>query len=232
MVLPLSPRHDRLLPMKRIASLSLLLLPYLMMAAEPSPAAGIAAKIIRERALDLEVHGQRPVAGELRVLADQLAGGTVSLTDAALVVQIALTGSATGIPAPTQTPEQRRAAANAAAKATSILDGDVPSPAATSTTKTAAAEPAIDEKALAVPIATTVVISDWAGEPKSLLVMINVGKDQHITQGQRFVVKRDDKQIAVISAAQVKATSTMCIAIPGTFAEGVVIKPGDTVLSE
>jgi hypothetical protein len=232
LVLPLSTRHDRLPPMKRLASLSLLLLPYVMMAAEPSPAAGIAAKVIRERALELESHGQGPVAGELRVLADQLAGGTVSLADAALVVQIALTGSATGTPTPTQTPEQRRAAANAAAKATSILDGDVPAAASVSAAKAAAAEPHIDEKALAVPVATTVLIASYVGEPKSLLVMIGAGKDQQIAQGQRFVVKRGELKIAVISSTQIKNNQTICIAIPGTLADGEEIKPGDAVISE
>jgi len=218
--------------MQRIALLSLLLLPSLLMAAEPSPAASIAAKVIRERALELETHGQRPVAEELRVLADQLANGTVSLADAALVVQIALTGNAAGMPTPTLTPEQRRAAANAAAKATSILDGDTPAPAPVSATKPSAAEPAIDEKALAVPVATTVLIASYVGEPKSLLVMIGAGKDQHIAQGQRFVVKRGELKVAVISATQVKNNQTICIAIPGTLADGEEIRPGDAVISE
>ncbi|HEX3132490.1 MAG TPA: hypothetical protein VHX44_02780 [Planctomycetota bacterium] len=212
-------------------SLPLLLLVPLARAVEPSPAAGIAAKVIRERALALETHGQAPVAGELRALADQLAGGTVFLADAALVVQIALTGNAAGIPVPEQTPEQRRAAANAAARATSILDGDVAA-APVSTAKPTAPEPHIDEKALAVPVATTVLIASYISEPKSLLVMIGAGKDQQIAQGQRFVVKRGDVKIAVISATQIKNNQTICIAIPGTLADGAEIKPGDAVTSE
>ena len=223
----MSQCHDRLSPRKCLASLSLLLLPCLLMAAEPSPAAGIAAKVIRERATDIERGGQAAVAGELRLLADQLAGGTVSLADAALVVQIALAGNPRGPAAPTQTPEQRRAAEQAAARATSILDGDTPAP---TTSKPAA--PAIDEKALAIPVATSVLIADWVGEPKSLLVMIGVGKDQHITVGQRFVVKRGEQKLAVISATQVKEASTICMAIAGTLAEGAQIKAGDAVLSE
>lgn len=212
--------------MKRIVSLALLLLPFLLMAAEPSPAAGIAAKVIRERAADIERGGQAAVANELRVLADQLAGGAVSLADAALVVQIALAGN-TRAPAPNQTAEQRRAAEQAAAKVESILDGDTPAP---TTSKPVA--PVIDEKALAIPIATSVLIADWVGDPKSLLVMIGVGKDQHIAVGQRFVVKRGEQKLAVISATQVKESSTICMAIAGTLAEGAQIKPGDAVVSE
>ena len=94
------------------------------------------------------------------------------------------------------------------------------------------AAPAIDEKALAIPVATSVLIADWVGEPKSLLVMIGVGKDQHITVGQRFVVKRGEQKLAVISATQVKEASTICMAIAGTLAEGAQIKAGDAVLSE
>lgn len=150
----------------------------------------------------------------------------MSLADAALVVQIALAGN-TRAPAPTMTPEQRRTAENAAAKATAILDGD-----AEPVAKTTPTAPPIDEKALAVPVATTVLISDWVGDPKSLLVMIGAGQDQHVAQGQRFVVKRDEQKLAVISATQVKASSTICLAIPGTFADGVQIKAGDAVVSE
>ena len=210
--------------MKRLLLLSLLLLPDLLMAAETSPAAGIAAKVIRERAVEIERGGQAAVAGELRALADQLAGGTVTLADAALVVQIALAGNTRGA-APMPTAEQRRNAEHAAARVESILDGETPTPR-----KPAA--PAIDEKALAIPIATSVLIADWVGEPKSLVVMIGVGKDQHVTVGQRFVVKRDDQKLAMISATQVKENSTICIAVAGTLAEGVTIKAGDAVVSE
>jgi hypothetical protein len=212
--------------MKRLVLL--LLLPSLLMAAEPSPAAGIAAKVIRERATEIERGGQAAVAGELRVLADELAGGTVTLADAALVVQIALAGN-TRTSAPLQTPEQRRAAENAAAKAASILDGE---PAAPAAYKPATTTPPIDEKALAIPVATSVLIADWVGEPKSLLVMIGVGKDQHITAGQRFVVKRGEQKLAVISATQVKEASTICMAVAGTLVEGAQIKAGDSVVSE
>jgi len=210
----------------------LLLLPGLLMAAEPSPAAGIAAsiaaKVIRERATEVERAGQAVVAGELRVLADQLAGGTVTLADAALVVQIALAGN-TRTAAPIQTPEQRRVAEGAAAKAASILDGE---PAATVSGKPGSAAAPIDEKALAIPVVTSVLIADWVGEPKSLLVMIGVGKDQHITAGQRFVVKRGEQKLAVISATQVKEASTICMAVAGTLVEGAQIKAGDAVVSE
>jgi hypothetical protein len=215
--------------MKRLVPLSLLLLPGLLLAAEPSPAAGIAAKVIRERATEIERGGQAAVAGELRMLAEQLAGGTVSLADAALVVQIALAGNPRGPAAPMQTAEQRRAAEQAASRASAILDGETPTPVAS---KPVPAAPPIDEKALAIPVATSVLIADWVGEPKSLLVMIGVGKDQHISAGQRFVVKRGEQKLAVISATQVKEASTICMAVAGTLAEGVQIKAGDAVVSE
>jgi hypothetical protein len=210
-------------------SLPLILLVPCLRAAEPSPAAGIAAKVIRERAQQVELAGNGAVAGELRALADQLAAGSVSLADAALVVQIALAGTPAQNAAPAMTPEQRKAATAAAAKATAILDGEPPAQV------TAKADPpaaVIDEKALAIPVATTVLIASYVGEPKSLLVMIGAGKDQHITSGQRFAVKRADKPIAVISATQVKENSTICIAIPGTLAQGEEVKAGDSVVPE
>ncbi|MBA3700099.1 MAG: hypothetical protein H0W78_14715 [Planctomycetes bacterium] len=212
-----------------IALLSFLALPCLI-AADASPAAGIAAKVIRERAAEIERGGQAAVAGELRALAEQLAAGTVTLADAALVVQIALAGNTSRAPMPLQTAEQRRAAEQAAARATLILDGD--EPYAPSAGKPASATPAIDEQALAIPIATSVLIADWVGDPKALLVMIGVGRDQHVTTGQRFVVKRGEQKLVVISATQVKESSTICMAIAGTLAEGVQIKPGDAVVSE
>ena len=212
-------------PMIRSA-LVMLLLSHLALSAAESPATGIAAKVIRERALDLEHRGQRPVAEQLRVLADGLAGGTVSLSDAALVVQIALAGAPAATATPMQSPEQHRAAIASAATATLVLDGETP------TTATAAKEPAIDEKALGVPVATTVLIASYVGDPKSLLVMIGAGKDQQIKTSQRFAVKRGDTKIAVISSTQVKDNSTICIAIPGTLADGAEIKPGDSVVPE
>jgi hypothetical protein len=216
--------------MIRTALLAFFLLP--LFAAE-SPANGIAAKVIRERAAELEHRGQRPVAEQMRVLADGLASGTVSLSDAALVMQIALAGSSSTA-APALTPEQRRAAIASAAKTTSILDSEPPSVVTTApgldTTKVDTAK--VDERALAIPVATTVLVASYVGEPKSLLVMIGAGTDQQITQGQRFQIKRGDLKIAVVSASQVKEHQTICLAIPGTLAEGAEIKPGDAVVPE
>ena len=211
-----------------------LLIPSLLLAtaalsAAESPASGIAAKIIRERASELEHRGQHPVAEQLRVLADGLAGGTVALGDAALVVQIALAGApTTAATAPTLSPEQRRAAAASAATATSVLDGEAPTASAAPAAKSAP----IDEKVLGIPVATSVLIASYVGEPKSLLVMIGAGKDQQIKVGQRFAVKRGEQKIAVISSTQVKDNSTICIAIPGTLADGAEIKAGDAVVAE
>lgn len=206
------------------------LLSHLALTAAESPATGIAAKVIRERALDLEHRGQRPVAEQLRALADGLAGGTVSLSDAAFVVQIALAGAPAGAAMPMPSPEQRRAAMASATTATSILDGETPLAAATASP--AVKDPAIDEKVLGVPVATTVLIASYVGDPKSLLVMIGAGKDQQIKTSQRFAVKRGEVKIAVISSTQVKDNSTICIAIPGSLADGAEIKPGDSVVPE
>ena len=169
--------------MIRTTLLTLVLLP--LFAAE-SPANGIAAKVIRERAAELELRGQRPVAEQMRVLADGLASGVVSLGDAALVMQIALAGSSTTT-APALTPEQRRAAIASAARTTSILDSEPPSVATTAAGLNTAK---VDERALAIPVATTVLVASYVGEPKSLLVMIGAGTDQQITQGQRFQIDR------------------------------------------
>ena len=211
--------------MIRTTLLTLVLLP--LFAAE-SPANGIAAKVIRERAAELELRGQRPVAEQMRVLADGLASGVVSLGDAALVMQIALAGSSTSA-VPALTPDQRRAALASAVRTTSILDSEPPSVATTAAGLDTAK---IDERALAIPVATTVVIAMYIGEPKVLSVMIGAGTDQQITQGQRFQIKRGEIKIAVVSASQVKEHQTICLAIPGTLAEGAEIKPGDSVVPE
>ncbi len=218
--------------MIRTTLLTLVLLP--LFAAE-SPANGIAAKVIRERAAELEHRGQRPVAEQMRVLADGLAGGTVSLSDAALVMQIALAGSSSSaISAPILSPEQRRAALASAAKTASILDSEPPPVVTTAPglDRTKVDTEKVDERALAIPVATTVLVASYVGEPKSLLVMIGAGTDQQITQGQRLHIKRGDLKIAVVSASQVKEHQTICLAIPGTLAEGAEIKPGDSVVSE
>lgn len=219
--------------MIRTTLLSLLSLVFLPLFAAESPANGIAAKVIRERAAELENRGQRPVAEQMRVLADGLASGIVSLSDAALVMHIALAGASTTA-APALTPEQRRAAIASAARTTSVLDSELP-PVVTATPRveTTKGETAkIDERALAIPVATTVLVASYVGEPKNLLVMIGAGTDQQITQGQRFQIKRGELKIAVVSASQVKERQTICLAIPGTLAEGAEIKPGDAVVSE
>lgn len=222
--------------MIRTTLLTLFLLPLLAAnaanAAE-SPASGIAAKVIRERAAELEQRGQRPVAEHMRVLAAGLASGTVSLSDAALVMQIAFAG-ASPTAAPILSPEQRRAAIASAAKTTSILDSEPPAVVTTAPgldpKKGDVAQ--VDEHALAMPVATTVLVASYVGEPKSLLVMIGAGTDQQITQGQRFQIRRGELKIAVVSASQVKERQTICLAIPGTLAEGAEIKPGDSVVSD
>lgn len=215
--------------MKPLPLCALLLLTLALPAADLPPASQIAARIIRERAHELELRGQGAVAGELRALADQLASGQVPLADAHLVVQIALAG--TTISAPPSDPQQQRRASAAAETAAAILDGtplgDVP-PAGT----TPATPAPVDERRLDVPIATTVKIADWMGEPRSLLVMIGAGKDQHVVEGQRLLVRRGDQQLAVLSITQVKDTSAIGIAIPGTFVADVQIKPGDAVVSQ
>jgi hypothetical protein len=65
-----------------------------------------------------------------------------------------------------------------------------------------------------------------------MLVMIGAGEDQQVKIGQRFIIKRNDQQIAVVSATQVKAVMSICIAIAGTLAEDANIKAGDVALSE
>ena len=87
-------------------------------------------------------------------------------------------------------------------------------------------------RALPIPVAATVLVASYVGEPKSLLVMIGAGTDQQITPGQRFLIKRGELKIAVVSASQVKEHQTICLAIPGTLAEGAEIKAGDAVVSE
>jgi hypothetical protein len=192
-----------------------------------------AAEVIRERAKELDVRGQRQLAEQLRVLADALGAGTVALDDAALVVQIALAGPAP-VSAPTR-PVRSEAPPVSAAQVTSILDGEtLPPPAATAPTAAAPPAPAATPAIAAppIPVATTVLTASRVGEQKTLLVMIGAGADQQVQPGQRFLVKREEQQIAVISATQVKESMSICIAIAGTVAEGAEIRAGDHVISE
>jgi hypothetical protein len=214
----------------------LLLMPCLR-AAEPSPAVGIAATVIRERAQQMELAGHSAVAGELRSLAKELAAGQVSLADAALVVQIALAGTPTQLAAPTLTPKQREDPTVAAAKATALLDGVPPAPVSAPmstpvTASVAAPTTVLEEKAPAIQVATNVLAAQFLEDSKTWMVMINAGNNQKIVRGQRLQVKRGDKLIVAISASQVKEMSSICLALSETLTPGEEIKPGDQVVSE
>ncbi len=197
------------------------------MAAE-SPANGIATSIIRERAREAEQRGQSLIAQQLRTLAEGLSSGTVSLQDATLIVHMALAGAASS-PLPTR-PTQPAVSAQ---QVTAILDGETisptkPLPATTTTTP----ETAKTSESLTIPVVTTVLTASRVGEAKTLLVMIGAGDDQQVKIGQRFIVKRGEEKIGVVSATQVKSAMSICIAIAGTVADDAEIRAGDAVLSE
>jgi hypothetical protein len=205
-----------------------------LLAAE-SPATGIAASVIRERAREAEQRGQLMIGQQLRALADSLSTGAVNLQDATLIVHMALAGSAAS-PLPTRSTQP----AVSAKQVTAILDGESLPPSKPIPEPIVAPNSTIAEHPTStliadispLPVVTSVLTASLVGEPKSLLVMIGAGEDQQIKIGQRFIVKRNDEQIAVISATQVKASMSICIAIPGTVAEGGEIRAGDSVLSE
>jgi hypothetical protein len=206
----------------------------IMLSAAESPANSIAATIILERAREAELHGQPLIAQQLRSLAQSLSAGTVTLQDATLVVHMALAGANSGpLPTPARQPPI------SAAQVTAILDGETLAP--TPPEPVLASEPVIippTEKveitpaALTIPIATTVLTASRVGEAKTMLVMIGAGEDQKVSLGQRFIIKRGEQQIAVVSATQVKAAMSICIAIAGTIADNADISSGDSVFSE
>jgi hypothetical protein len=191
-----------------------------------STAQGIGANVIRERAREAEQRGQPLIAQQLRTLADGLSSGSVSLQDATLIVHMALAGSAsTPLPARSVQP------AVSAQQVTAILDGETisstkPLPATTS--------PDLEKtpESLAIPVVTTVLTASRVGEAKTILVMIGAGEDQQVKIGQRFIIKRGEEKIGVVSATQVKTAMSICIAIAGTVADDAEVRAGDAVLSE
>ncbi len=198
-----------------------------LIAAE-SPANGIAASVIRERAREAEQRGQSLIAQQLRTLADGLSSGTVSLQDATLIVHMALAGSASS-PLPTR-PTQPAVSAQ---QVTAILDGETlpPTKPLPAITANIPEKEKVSEQ-LVIPVVTTVLTASRVGEAKTILVMIGAGEDQQVKIGQRFIIKRGEEKIGVVSATQVKSAMSICIAIAGTVADDGEIRAGDAVLSE
>lgn len=185
-----------------------------------SPATRIASAVIHERARELRTAGQPAVAAQLEALANGLAEGSVTLADAALVMQIANAGSAART-----TPSSAAVATTTAkpaeppttpAQVVDILDGKAPEPA----------------PAAAAPTGPTgtVLAASRANDGKTSLVMISAGSEQQVKTGQRFTIRRGDQTLAVVSASQVKETMTICVAIPGSGPADAEIKEGDQVL--
>jgi hypothetical protein len=202
----------------------------------------VAATIIRQRANDMQ-NVQPVIAEQLRQLALMVQDGRTSLADAALIMQMSFSGVASGAAsslAPSITPSitPPSGPVMSAEQVTSVLDGEQvvlnknpPEPAVKTEEKNQPL-PVSTTPAADIPVVTSVVTASRVGDNKTLLVMIGAGNDQHVTIGQRFIVKRADKQLAVISATQVKAGMSICIAIAGTFDDTTEIKPGDAVVSE
>lgn len=200
----------------------LLALPFLpgALSAGESPATRIASAVIHERARELKHAGQPAVAAQLETLANALAEGAVTLADAALVMQIANAGGAPRAPAApapqTAAPAKPNEPATTPAQVVDILDGKAPEPAP------GAAPPAGPSG--------TVLAASRAGDGKTSLVMISAGSDQQVKTGQRFTIRRGDRDLAVVSASQVKETMTICVAIPGSGPADAEIKEGDLVI--
>jgi hypothetical protein len=205
---------------------ALCLCPYLSAADDTTR---VAASIIRERASALQAT-QPLIAEQLQQLALMVQNGHTSLSDAALIMQISFAGMNGSAPVakmpsgPVMTTQQVTAVLDGEtvtlAKNTTKSD-DVSTPTPTSTTPTAA-----------IPVVSSVVTASRVGDNKTLLVMIGAGDDQQIKIGQRFIVKRGEQPLAVVSATQIKAAMSICIAIAGTFDDSTEIKPGDAVVSE
>ena len=200
------------------------------LSAAESPATRIASAVIHERARDLRSGGQPAVAAQLEILANGLSDGSVTLADAALVMQIATasgaartTASSTPTPPPTPSltltgppvPAKPAEPPTTPAQVTDILDGKAPTPAPT---------------AAPTGPTSTVLAASRAGDGKTTLVMISAGSDQQVKTSQRFTVRRGDLALGVISASQVKETMTICVAIPGSGPADVEIKEGDQVV--
>ena len=193
------------------------------LSAAESPATRIASAVIHERARELRAGGQPAVAAQLETLANGLADGSVTLADAALVMQIATSSNGQrNVPPAT-------AAVAVAAKpleppttptqVADILDGKAPE----------STPAAVAAAALAGPTGT-VLAASRAGDGKTTLVMISAGSEQQVKTGQRFTIRRGDQALAVVSASQVKETMTICVAIPGSGPADAEIKEGDQVV--
>lgn len=200
-------------------------LPGTLSAAESS-AARIASAVIHERARELKAAGQPAVAAQLETLANGLADGSVTLADAALVMQIAASSSGARTAPPTATASASTKPAEPTttpAQVVDILDGKAPEPAAPTTAAAPGSAPTAGAHG-------TVLAASRAGDGKTTLVMISAGSEQQVKTGQRFTIRRGDQALAVVSASQVKETMTICVAIPGSGPADAEIKEGDQVV--
>lgn len=190
------------------------------LSAAESPATRIASAVIHERARELRAGGQPAVAAQLETLANGLADGSVTLADAALVMQIATSsnGQRNAPPATAAVAAKLLEPPTTPTQVADILDGKAPE----------STPAAVAAAALAGPTGT-VLAASRAGDGKTTLVMISAGSEQQVKTGQRFTIRRGDQALAVVSASQVKETMTICVAIPGSGPADAEIKEGDQV---
>lgn len=191
------------------------------LAVDPHSATAIAARIIRERAIDCAGSGDTETGLQLEALADGLLNGRISLGDAALVMQIAGAGRTRGAPATAQ--------ANAATHAAvSALDGDAGDAAPIHTpVQTTMPPPATPPSAGTTPLplpagpaVTSSVLSVNTGDNgKVTQVAIGRGKEKGVQEGQRFRITRHDSTIAEVQIHLVKSTIYICNVVPNTLTD-------------
>jgi hypothetical protein len=187
----------------------------------PDSAVHLAVTIIHEQARNLQGLGQSTIAAQLESLAGNLERGQVTLSDAALVVQIAMAGQQVRTVALSGVPPI------SATQAVDILDGSahapapVPQPASVTVTATqpATAAPATTARPVATqppaapsapagPIATVMALATGPDGSASL-VMIKVGP-HHVVKGEHLQVRRGDAAVSIIHVDDTMGDMAAC----------------------
>ncbi len=186
-------------------------------------AAAISATLILQRAQAARAAGDPISAEQLKLLADGVSAGRISLADAVLVVQLA-----PNVRACAPTPEQ-----DARAHATiALLDGAAPTattapepatpsrlpPAVSPAAAPVAAAPTGPEPIITAaplmkpapaaepkpPVRATVLAVQIGTDQRAALVMLGAGAEQGVSMGQRFIIKRGADTLAQVTIVQVK----------------------------
>ncbi len=162
----------------------------------------LGAQLTAERARQLRAAGMVDLATGLEQIAEQVAAGSMTVTQATALVQ--LTDSVAAGRRPSAANPAKPLDANGV---TSVLDAR-PAPAA--------ASPA---RPRTPPISTSVVITDTSSDGRTTVVMLDAKDKPGIAVGQRYAIRRAGKTLALVIVNQVSGDFAGCEVVPESWSK-------------